>query len=132
MPVEIEKISVYSDQRGMVFEPLHPAKLADQGNVHVVVSRPGAVRGNHVHRRGTETVVVVGPALVRYREDGVLRDVEIPAGEALRFVFPPGVAHAICGTGDGPGLLVAFNSLGHDPDRPDTDADVLIAPDGGS
>jgi UDP-2-acetamido-2,6-beta-L-arabino-hexul-4-ose reductase len=129
MPVEIEKIEVYSDYRGIVFEPLEAEKLADQGNVHVVVSRPGAVRGNHVHRRGTETVTVVGPALVRYREDGAERDVDIPAGEAFRFVFPPGVAHAIRNTGDQPGLLVAFGSLAHDPQHPDTAAEVLIRPD---
>ncbi len=131
MAVEIEKIRVHRDARGMVFEPLDPAALGAQGNVHVVVSRPGAVRGNHVHRRGTETVTVAGPALVRYREEGAVRDVEIPDGAAFRFVFPPGVAHAICGTGDGPALLVAFNSLAHDPDHPDTEPDTLIAPDGG-
>ncbi len=127
MPVQIESVRVYSDERGIVFEPLEGEKLGGQGNVHVVVSRPGAVRGNHVHARGTETVVVVGPALVRYREEGAVRDVRIPPDEALRFVFPPGVAHAICGTGEGPALLVAFNSLAHDPQRPDTRADILIA-----
>ena len=126
MPVEIEKIAVHKDDRGVVFEPLEAQKFAAQGNVHVVVSRPAAVRGNHVHRRGTETVTVVGPALVRYRENGVVQDVAVPPGEARRFVFPPGVAHAICNTGDRPGLLVAFNSLAHDPLHPDTETEVLI------
>ena len=130
MLVEIEKIAGYKDDRGIVFEPLEANKLAVQGNVHVVVSRPGTVRGNHVHRFGTETVTVFGPALVRYRENGVVRDVEVPAWEAYRFVFPPGVAHAIRNGDDQPGLLVAFNSLTHDPRHPDTEVDVLITTGG--
>jgi len=51
MPVEIQEIALHRDARGVVFEPLAAAALAACANVHVVVSRPGAVRGNHLHRR---------------------------------------------------------------------------------
>lgn len=124
----VDAVRVHADARGTVFEPLAPDGFAAQRNAHVVVTRPGAVRGNHVHARGTEVCVCVGPALVRLREGGAVRDVTVPAGEAWRFVIPPGVGHAFRNTGDAPMLLVAFNTEAHDPAAPDVAPDPLIAP----
>jgi len=115
-----------SDSRGVVFEPLAADRLAEQRNVHVVISRPGVVRGNHFHLQETETIVVAGPALIRVREDGILRDIEVPDKQAYRFILPPGVAHAIKNTGDRPNILVGFNTSKHDPEHPDTVEDILI------
>ena len=53
---------------GSVFEPLEPECLPSQRNIHVVVTEPGCVRGNHYHTRGTEVITVQGPALVRIRD----------------------------------------------------------------
>ncbi len=50
----------------------------------------------------------------------------MPAGEAWRFVFPPGVAHAFKNTGDRAFLLVSFNSEEHDPARPDIERVELL------
>src|SRR5215831_7572897 len=100
MPVRITKLSVHADSRGSVFEPLEPALLSGWRNVHAVLTEAGAVRGNHRHLRGTEVSGVSGPALVRYREDGQVRDVHVPEGEVWRFEFPPGVAHAFKNTGE--------------------------------
>jgi len=137
--VEIVKLKVHADARGAVFEPLEPELLAGWQNVHAVISEPGAVRGNHAHRRGTEISAVVGPTLVRYREsaaaagatggaasDGAVREVLVPAGEVWRFRFPPGVAHAFKNTGPGPVLLVSFNTMRHDPAAPDVERVELI------
>src|ERR1700750_2393631 len=87
--VTVEALTVHADQRGSVFEPLEAEALPDQRNVHVVVTEPGAVRGNHLHPRGTETLVIHGPALFRCREEGELADTEIPAGAVYRFTIPP-------------------------------------------
>lgn len=114
------------DERGFVFEPLDGESLASQKNTHVVVSRPGAVRGNHYHIRGTETLVVCGSALVRIRNDKHTEDFSIPAGATCRLLIPPGISHAIKNTGETDGLLVAFNTEPHDPDKPDLVQDVLI------
>jgi mannose-6-phosphate isomerase-like protein (cupin superfamily) len=57
-----------------------------------------------------------------------VRDVDVPAGEAWRFTIPPGVGHAFQGTGDGPMVLVAFNTEAHDPADPDVAPDPLLAP----
>ena len=121
-----QRMSVHGDERGFVFEPATPGELAAQRNVHVVRSAPGAVRGNHFHRLGTEILTVIGPAHVRVREDGVTRDVEAAPGEVLRCVFPPLVAHAISNPGPGDQILVAFNTWPHDPAAPDVVRDVIL------
>lgn len=126
--VTIEVLRAFRDARGCLFEPLDRDGLARQQNVHVVLSEPGAVRGNHVHGRSTEATTVLGPCLVRLREDGADRDVAVPDGEVWRFTIPPGVAHAYRNSGDRVMMMVSFNSAVHDPANPDTRAVVLIPP----
>jgi UDP-2-acetamido-2,6-beta-L-arabino-hexul-4-ose reductase len=125
----IEPVQLHSDARGAVFEPLDAAQLRAQGNTHVVLSQPGAVRGNHYHRVGVEITVVVGPALVRYRDvrgGGAVHEIQIPAGSAQRFSFSAGVAHAFSNPGPGVMILASFNTEVHDPAAPDVVREVLI------
>jgi dTDP-4-dehydrorhamnose 3,5-epimerase-like enzyme len=124
--VAVEKLRMISDDRGTVFEPLFAEELVRQKNAHLVISKPGVVRGNHFHLKGTEIIAVLGPALVKYRIANNIEDVHIPDCEVYRFISPPGVAHAIQHSGDRDGVLVAFNTEPHDPDQPDTRADRLI------
>lgn len=124
--VQVDKLRRATDARGQVFEPLDAAGLADQRNVHVVVTAPGHIRGNHFHDRGTEVTAVAGPAHVRYREDSEVVDADIPADEVWRFVFPPGVVHAFQNTGTTDLVIVSFNSIAHDPERPDTTREVIL------
>ena len=126
MPFEIERLLMHTDTRGVVFEPLGTEMIASQRNAHVVISQPGVVRGNHCHRHGTEIIAVMGPALVRIRDVGELRDIEVPDQEVYRLILPPQVSHAIKNTGDRPKVLIAFNTCEHDPDNPDTVQDILI------
>lgn len=128
MNAGFERLALKSDARGFVYEPATAAELAGQQNCHVVFSAPGAVRGNHVHRRGSEILTVVGPALIRVREDGAVKDVIVAEGEVLRCTFPPLVPHAIQNTGSRVGVMVAFNTVAHDPADPDTFPDPLITP----
>lgn len=124
-----ELLRVARDARGSVWEPLDAAGLARQRNVHIVITRPGGVRGNHFHQTATEVLVACGPALIRFRAaDGSLRDVELPEGEVRRFDIPPGVAHAIRNTGTRDLVLVSFSDRSHDPQNPDVVRDVLINP----
>ncbi len=124
--VVIEKVQVVTDERGLVVEPVPEKLMAAQRNLHVVLTEPGCIRGNHYHPRGTEISVIVGPALVRVREGTDIRDVHVPEGQAFRFTFPPGTAHAVQNEGTRPLLLIAFNSLPHDPIQPDVVREVLI------
>ncbi|MBN1931378.1 MAG: hypothetical protein JW786_07185 [Desulfobacterales bacterium] len=126
MAVSVEKVDIISDQRGYVLEPLDSASLMSRQNLHLVVTLPGAVRGNHYHQKGTETITVMGRALVRFREGDTLQDITVPHDQAYQFVFPPGVAHAIQNTGKQSIILIAFNTQKHDREHPDIVRDILI------
>ena len=124
--ITIEPIAVATDARGIVLEPIGPDALPEQRNVHLVLTEPGAIRGNHYHERGHEVTVVVGPALLRYREAGETRDVQFAAGQAYRVMIPPGIPHAFQNTGSRPIVMIGFNTVAHDPAGPDVVREVLI------
>jgi len=124
--VQIESVTTHRDPRGSVFEPLDEAELAAQKNVHVVITAPNEVRGNHRHATAVEITTVVGPCLARLKEAGVIRDVEVPAGEIWRFVIPPGIAHAYRNTGNGPMVLISFSTQVHDPRATDTIREQIL------
>jgi UDP-2-acetamido-2,6-beta-L-arabino-hexul-4-ose reductase len=126
MSVSNERLNVIRDQRGLVLELLSAEDLVSQRNAHVVVSFPGVARGNHYHTKGSETITVLGPSLVRFREQGGIEEVFVPEKEARRFVFPPGVSHAMKNLGGEANILIAFNTLEHDPADSDTKRDLLI------
>lgn len=126
MSVSYEKLTLITDERGFVIELLNTEEFVSQRNAHIVISLPGVVRGNHYHVKGKETITVFGPSLVQFRENGQTKDVVIPEKEAWRFVFPPGVSHAIKNLGKETNILVAFNTMEHDPVHPDTKTDPLI------
>ncbi len=122
----IEKLQRAVDARGQVFEPLDAPRLREQGNVHVVLTEPGQIRGNHFHHSGSEVSAVLGPARVRYRESGETTTTDVPANEVWRFEFPPGVVHAFQNIGTAPMVIVSFNTVPHDPDNPDTVREVIL------
>ncbi len=113
--VIIEAVRMHRDARGCLFEPVNDAELAAQRNVHVVITLPNEVRGNHMHRTAVEITSVVGPCQIRLKEDGRLRDVLVPDGEVWRIVIPPGVVHAYRNIGSLPMVLVSFSTNLHDP-----------------
>ena len=116
----VQSVKTYRDARGSVFEPLNDAELAGQKNVHVVLTQPNEVRGNHMHKTAVETTSVVGPCLIRLKEAGTVRDIDVPAGETLRLTIPPGVVHAFRNTGESMMVLVSFSTNLHDPTGADT------------
>jgi dTDP-4-dehydrorhamnose 3,5-epimerase-like enzyme len=118
--VIVQSVKTHCDARGSLFEPLSDAELAGQKNVHVVLTQPNEVRGNHVHRTAVETTTVVGPCLIRLKEDGATRDLEVPAGETWRLTIPAGVVHAFRNTGEAMMVLVSFSTNLHDPTGSDT------------
>jgi dTDP-4-dehydrorhamnose 3,5-epimerase-like enzyme len=122
----IEPVKAHRDARGTVFEPLSDMELAGQKNVHVVLTQPNEVRGNHAHLTALETTSVVGPCLVRLKEGADIRDVVVPAGEIWRFTIPPGVVHAYRNTGDAVMVLVSFSTNLHDPGGSDTRREVIL------
>jgi len=126
MSLSYERLRLVTDPRGLVLELLAAEDFVDQRNAHIVVSLPGVVRGNHYHKKGRETITILGPSLVRVREQDRIEEVVVPDKEAWRFVFLPGVSHAIKNLGGEANFLVAFSTLEHDPRNPDTHRDLLI------
>jgi len=126
MTLKYEKLRVVSDSRGVVFEPIGVEDIFKQKNSHVVLSECGVIRGNHYHIKGEEVMAVLGPALVRTKENGLIDEVVIPEGEAYQFVFRPGTSHAIKNLSGRINLLAAFNTTVHDPQNPDTVSDIIM------
>lgn len=122
----IEPVKTHRDARGALFEPLSDAELAGQRNVHVVLTQPDEVRGNHLHLTATECSTVVGPCLVRLKEPTGIRDVEVPAGDIWRFTIPPGVVHAYRNTGNSVMVLVSFSTNLHDPAGSDMQRETIL------
>ena len=122
----VQSVKTHRDARGSVFEPLNDAELAGQKNVHVVLTQPNEVRGNHSHRTAVETTTVVGPCLIRLKEEGEIRDIEVAEGELLRLTIPPGVVHAFRNTGDSAMLMVSFSTNLHDPQGADTQREQIL------
>jgi quercetin dioxygenase-like cupin family protein len=122
----IEPVKTHRDPRGSVFEPLTDVELTAQKNVHVVLTQPNEVRGNHAHAAAIETTSVVGPCQVRLKEPEGVRDVHVPAGETWRFVIPPGVVHAYRNTGSEPMVLISFSTHLHDPSGADTRREQIL------
>ncbi len=122
----IEVVKTHTDIKGTLFEPVEDRHLRDAHNVHVVISQPGVVRGNHRHILGHEVSVVTGPAQVRLKEDGILRDVLVPDGETWRFTIPAGVTHAYRNPGPGLMVLIGFNSEVHNAQQPDAIREEIL------
>jgi UDP-2-acetamido-2,6-beta-L-arabino-hexul-4-ose reductase len=126
MKVKIDQLKTHSDMRGTVFEPIDKESIHTQENCHVVMSEPGVVRGNHYHLIGTETIAVSGPAFLRFKEGNDIYDVEVPVNQVYQFIIPPKVSHAIKNTSTSVNILMAFNTIVHDPLKPDVISDILI------
>jgi UDP-2-acetamido-2,6-beta-L-arabino-hexul-4-ose reductase len=43
-----------------------------------------------------------------------------------KFVIPPKVSHAIKNIGEKDNILIAFNTVPHDPENPDTITEILM------
>jgi dTDP-4-dehydrorhamnose 3,5-epimerase-like enzyme len=126
MTLKYDRLRVVTDSRGVVFEPIESDAIGKHKNAHIVISGPGVTRGNHYHEKGEETMAVMGHALVRTRDDSGINDMEVPAGEVYKFIFPSGVSHAIRNLSDQPNILAAFNTTEHDPQNPDTVRDIIL------
>ncbi|MBA2491655.1 MAG: hypothetical protein H0V34_08125, partial [Gammaproteobacteria bacterium] len=93
---------------------------------HMVLTEPGAIRGNHYHTRGTEVLAGAGPLLIRLRDGDARMELQIAADEAIRVTIPAGVAHAIMNTGDKPSAIVSFSTESYNREEPDVVREVLI------
>ena len=86
---------VFEDARGTIADLLEGKGLQHVG---LIVSRKGAVRGNHYHKKATQYAYILKGKVAYYRKD--LRKESAPVesfilGPGALAVEPPNVVHAI-------------------------------------
>jgi mannose-6-phosphate isomerase-like protein (cupin superfamily) len=98
-PVEVLPVRMTSDDRGWSAFVFPEEIDLDLGSVHLIGTRPGQVRGNHLHPNRVEYLFFFGgQGLFFWEEDGNLRKLEVGGpGQMLRIL--PGVRHAYRNTG---------------------------------
>ncbi|MDP8221925.1 MAG: cupin domain-containing protein [Candidatus Lernaella stagnicola] len=110
------------DQRGWVsnlldFLPLPAEALR---NVHLVEMQPGSVRGNHVHKKQREWIILCGGPLRVVVTVGDDRFETVLAGDApMMLHIEPGAAHAVRNEGAARAFLVAITDQLYDFENPD-------------
>jgi dTDP-4-dehydrorhamnose 3,5-epimerase-like enzyme len=99
-----------TDERGWVIDPIVPPPGGEPlGHAHLASLEPGAVRGNHVHSRAAEFVLVWGGRVeIAWEEGGRVAREEAGDDELTVFEIPPGVAHAVTNVGDTTAYLIAY------------------------
>ncbi len=103
----------HRDPRGWAFFPFQGAldiipAGCDLDSFHVVMTMPGAVRGNHRHPESAEWMHVFGgPVTLYWDQDGQTRE-RVMKSESCLIHIPAGTAHAVKNHGPGPIYLAAF------------------------
>jgi len=123
-------LSALVEPRGWSVEPVSSA-LLESGrvkNVHLVSIEPGTVRGNHVHDRQVESVMVFGGRCLVAAEDasGNREEMTVEPNQFILFGIPPGVAHAFKNIGKNVMYLLAFCDTPYREDEPDRRARRLL------
>ena len=119
------------DERGWVSNLLDfmPIKPVDLKNVHIVSMEPGAVRGNHYHKRQVEALCVLG---LKMRVKAVNRKTGESCEEVIgdrppsMYVVQPEVSHAFRNESDQVSYLVCFTDTTYDFDNPDSFSDEVF------
>lgn len=121
---EVKNLKKHVDERGLLVEILRDDEIDEEiKQVYFSITKPGAVRGNHYHKRKVEWFCVIRGLAKLVMEDIVSRERReyILNGKDPKIVkVPPGVAHAIQNIGDSDMYLVIIVNEVFDPNDPDT------------
>lgn len=130
-PLTVVELDDHDDGRGGAFYLPHDALewLGPMAEVHLVTARSGAIRGNHLHERRRELILVhgIGPWELAWRPAGgdtAKRTFREPG--AVLLAVEPGTPHAIRNLGDEELVIVSCSSGRWDPDHPDTRPVALL------
>lgn len=130
-PLVVVELDDHDDGRGGAFHLPHDALewLGPAAEMHLVTARRGAVRGNHLHERRRELILVraAGPWELAWRPPGgdtARRTFREPG--AVLLAVEPGTPHALRNLGDAELVIVSCSSGRWDPDHPDTRAVSLF------
>lgn len=105
--------------RGWLLKPFTGEEGRPVGEVYVVHSRPGEIRGQHFHRRAFELFTLLeGEASLELLDvaSGERSRITLSEKERLTVEVPPGLAHAVVAEGERPMLLLAVATEAYDPE----------------
>lgn len=104
MDLEITKLDLKGDERGIVVEILKRGKIDPEiKEVLLISAKPGIVRGNHYHKTKAEWLCIIrGKAKFVYEDNktGERKEVIMSGEEPSLIRTPVNVAHAIKNIGD--------------------------------
>lgn len=131
---DIIELEHYRDARGWNTHPVDYDLLRTGGvdNVHIVSLEPGAVRGNHIHRRQTECIFIMGGPcriVAKDPESGEELSLNTSPGDVRLFRVQPGIAHAFKNIGTTPAYALCYSGLRFDPGNADMEPFVTIIVD---
>ena len=121
MKADLKKLKVIADNRGWLVEVFKSGPLVIE-QVHFSVSKPGAVRGNHYHKKRIEWMFVTSGIGKITLEDNVSKEKSelLVSGDCPVLVkICPNVMHTIVNNGSVPMHLLILTSEKHE--QPDTD-----------
>lgn len=130
-PFTLLRLDDRDDGRGsaLYFPDAAVAWLGGVEEIHLVTVRRGAIRGNHVHRRRRELILIRarGPWELAWRppeEEGARLRFDDPG--AVLLAVAPGTAHAIKNLAEEELLIASCSDGRFDPDDPDTERVELL------
>ncbi|MBU1086265.1 MAG: hypothetical protein KKD05_01965 [Candidatus Omnitrophica bacterium] len=118
--IKIEQLEEHSDDRGVSFSlPLQTFDFMKKiKEIHMATILPGAVRGNHLHEKRKEFMMVLytDAWIFGYQEkkaeQPTFKHFEGESGIVIK--IEPGIAHALKNTGNKPLILACFSNLPND------------------
>ena len=121
--LKVHGLDARREKRGWSVEPA-ASELLGSGfvkNVHVVSMEPGTVRGNHVHAKQQEFVMVFGGRCLVVAEDenGKREEMTVEPDELLLFEIRPNIKHAFKNIDHHTMHLLAYTDTPYDRENPD-------------
>jgi dTDP-4-dehydrorhamnose 3,5-epimerase-like enzyme len=118
-------IPVIRDARGALWKALNASQWGGNrpfGEIYLVATRKGALRGNHYHEKTREWFIPVqGEITCLLEEPGTALRAEfvLSASKPEVLEVPPGIAHALANQGQDTALVLAYADQEYDEQCPD-------------
>jgi dTDP-4-dehydrorhamnose 3,5-epimerase-like enzyme len=130
---QIKRLADTGDDRGSSYTPDHNWQtfLETIAELHITTVLPGKIRGNHVHLRKREILVVIHTDKWSFHWDeglGTPAQQSVFEGTGAELIeVPPGCSHAVRNDGLAPLTVLGFCDRIYDPADPDAERRPLAA-----
>lgn len=124
MESRTEFLEKHLDDRGTLFEVLRDDKIKESINqVYFSISKPGAVRGNHYHKRKIEWFSVVegkGTVILENKTLNQRKEIVLKGTDPAIVKINPDIIHTIQNTGKKDMYLIVISNEVFNPEDADT------------